>query len=262
MSGRPSVAYCVQAAPPTWPAPTVSGPRPCDQPLPAHPREPQRIAHVVVERVARLQPNDGARLVVVLQVLADARAIGDDRDAVLPQQVGRTDAGELQELRRLQRAGREDDLALRARGLRRCPARPIRRRRRACLRAATRVACAPVTTVRLGARHRRTQERDGRALAPALADAQLIGADAVGRRAVEVAVGGQAELLRRLDPRAAGRMIVAQGRDVQAARARRDTGWARRRSSRACGSRAARRDSPSPRRRLAPSRRNPRAGRG
>jgi len=50
---------------------------------------------------------------------------------------------------------------------------------------------------------------DGGTFAPALADAELIGADPVGGRAVEVAVGRQAELLRRLDPRAAGRMIVA-----------------------------------------------------
>ena len=222
----------------------------------------QRIAHVVVERVARLQANDGARLVVVLQVLADARA---GRRRLRCRAARSRPAGPMPESCRscgdcrapadriTSRSARADCLLPSADPFDADGARAFERDAR-CVRARDHR--------QIGPRHRRAQERDRRALAPALADAQLVGADAVGGLAVEVAVGRQAELLRRLDPGAAGRMVVAQGRDTQRRRARRDTGWARRRSARACGSTGARRDSPSPWRRPAPSRRSPRAGRG
>ncbi len=175
--------------------------------------------------------------------------------------LGRTDAGELQELRRLQCAGRQNDLAIRARGLLAALLDPFDADGARAFEHDAR--CVRARDHRqIGPRHRRAQKRDGGALAPALADAELIGADAVGGLAVEVAVGRQAELLRRLDPGAAGRMVVAQGRDTQrAVRAAILAGRAVE-ASRACGSRGARRDSPSPRRRPAPSRRSPRAGRG
>ena len=48
---------------------------------------------------------------MVLQILADARQRMDDRNAELLQQRGRADAGELQQLRRLQGAGRENHFA-------------------------------------------------------------------------------------------------------------------------------------------------------
>jgi hypothetical protein len=48
---------------------------------------------------------------VILQILADAGQRVDDRDAELAQQRGRSDAGQLQELRRLQRARGEHDFA-------------------------------------------------------------------------------------------------------------------------------------------------------
>ena len=60
-----------------------------------------------------------ARLIVVLQVGADALHVGDDVDAVLTQQIGRADAGQLQQLRRVERAAREDHLGVRARRVRR-----------------------------------------------------------------------------------------------------------------------------------------------
>ncbi len=48
---------------------------------------------------------------MVLQVLADARQIVHDFDAVAAQQAGRADAGELQQLRALQRARGQHHLA-------------------------------------------------------------------------------------------------------------------------------------------------------
>ncbi len=139
---------------------------------------------------------------------------------------------------------------------------PIRRRPRAFPSSAMRVACARRDHRQIGPRQRRAQERNRGAFAPALADAELVGADAVGRLAVEVGVGWQAELLRSVDPGAAGGMIVAQRRHLQ--RPMRAAILARRavESARACGSAGARRGSPSPRRPRAPSRRSPRAGRG
>ena len=50
-------------------------------------------------------------LEVILQVLADARQVGDHVDAVLAQQAGRADAGELEQLRRVDRPAAQDDLA-------------------------------------------------------------------------------------------------------------------------------------------------------
>ncbi len=64
---------------------------------------------MVVERDPPVQPDDEADLVVILQVPADPRQVRDDVDSVRAEQVGRSDAGKLEELRRLQRARAEDD---------------------------------------------------------------------------------------------------------------------------------------------------------
>ena len=53
---------------------------------------------------------------MLLQVLADVGVVDEDLDAVLAQVLGRTDAGQHQELRRAVGAGREDHLARGARG--------------------------------------------------------------------------------------------------------------------------------------------------
>ena len=45
---------------------------------------------------------------MVLQVGADARPVGHDLDALLPQMLGRADAGEHEQLRRVDRGGGED----------------------------------------------------------------------------------------------------------------------------------------------------------
>ncbi len=73
---------------------------------------------------------DRADLQMVVQVRADARRIGDDVDAVSAQQLGRADARELQNLRRADRASREQHLAPRAQRVRAraCEARDDARR--------------------------------------------------------------------------------------------------------------------------------------
>src|SRR5262249_33979375 len=54
---------------------------------------------------------DDANLVAVLEVLADAGEVDDDLDAVALELGARTDAGEHQELRAVEDAAAEDDLA-------------------------------------------------------------------------------------------------------------------------------------------------------
>ena len=61
-------------------------------------------------------------LEVVLQVGADARAVGDDLDAVLAKLLRRPDAGEHQKLRRVDRRRGDDDLLARAHRLDAAPA--------------------------------------------------------------------------------------------------------------------------------------------
>ncbi len=56
-----------------------------------------------------------ADLVAVLKVLADAGQVDADRDAVLLELGARTDAAQLEQLRRVEGAGRQDDLAARER---------------------------------------------------------------------------------------------------------------------------------------------------
>src|SRR5208282_4928297 len=54
-----------------------------------------------------------ADLQVILQVRPDARCVDDDLDSVPTQQVGRTDARKLQDLRRADTAGAQDHFACR-----------------------------------------------------------------------------------------------------------------------------------------------------
>ena len=48
---------------------------------------------------------------MILEVLADARQVGDDLDAERAEVVGSSDPGELEELRRVERATAQDHLA-------------------------------------------------------------------------------------------------------------------------------------------------------
>src|SRR5262249_28326137 len=69
-------------------------------------------AEMVVEGAGLPALEDHADLEVVLQVAADAGHLVQHRDAMLLQELAGADAGKLQQLRRVEGAAREDDLAL------------------------------------------------------------------------------------------------------------------------------------------------------
>ena len=81
-----------------------------EQPLRPDPRH-AGVVVVAVERDRLQALHLDVELEVVLQVRADAGAVGDDRDAVLGEVRRRADAREHQELRRVDRGGGEDHLA-------------------------------------------------------------------------------------------------------------------------------------------------------
>jgi hypothetical protein len=82
----------------------------------AHPRDVRVHGHRLPARELHVH------LEVVLQVRADTRQVRDRRDAARVQQAGRADAGELQQLRRVDRPAAQDDFAG-AHRLRTAPAR-------------------------------------------------------------------------------------------------------------------------------------------
>jgi len=86
---------------------------------------------------------------VILEVLADAGALGDDRDVVLPHQRACADPGELEMLRRVDGAPGEHDLAP-ARTVVVSPARRYSTPTAVRPSKTTRVAMASVTTWRFG----------------------------------------------------------------------------------------------------------------
>ena len=138
---------------------------------------------------------------MVLQILADAGKRVDDRNAELPQQRGRPDAGQLQQLRRLQRARGQDHFAPCASPSRR--ARPgDRRRPTPCVRRTGSGSRARRSrSRRLRPRSRGSQIRGRGRAAQAVARRELVVADAFLRRAVEVVVARNAELAAGLDDR-------------------------------------------------------------
>src|SRR5204863_7713471 len=71
-------------------------------------------AHALDEREIAAHSRDDAYLVTVLQVLADAGQLHADADAVSLELAARTDAGKLQQLRRVERAGTQDHFAPRS----------------------------------------------------------------------------------------------------------------------------------------------------
>ena len=68
------------------------------------------VAHRVVERDRLLAAQDDAAGNMVVEIVADARRIGDHRDAQRLQERRRAEPGKLQELRRIERARSDDHL--------------------------------------------------------------------------------------------------------------------------------------------------------
>ena len=152
----------------------------------------------VVERDRLRATHHDADLHVILQVVADAGRVEHDVDAVALQQLRRPDAGELQQLRRIIGAARNQDFLARPRGAQR-PVLPVfdaggataleqdALRQRGGLD--LQIACVPWPDA----------DTPRRAGAPAVARRGLKPAGAFLRRAVEVGIVGDAGLDRRLD---------------------------------------------------------------
>ena len=152
-----------------------------------------------------------------MQVAADLGAVGAHLDAVRAQHRGGPDAGQHQQLRRVDRAAREQHFA---RGVHELGAAPRRSY-------STPTARVPSSTTR--ARTRAGDDREVRALArgrevarggaPARAVLlrDLVPADAGLRRAVEVGVVAMARLARGVEEHLRQRVVVPQVRDVEVA---------------------------------------------
>ena len=130
------------------------------------------------------------------------------------QQRCRADAGELQQLRRLQGPGAQDHVALRA-GLPDLPALdPLHAHGTAALEQHPR-HLGPQFQPQVRALPRGLQKGPGCAGAPTAPDGQLVSTDTKVRRRIEVGVARQAGLHARLHPGLAVRVVVAQVRDAE-----------------------------------------------
>ena len=198
------------------PCPHRERPALLQQPLRPHARQPDRAAHLVVERHLLAQLHDHARLVVVLQVGTDLRRVDLHRDAMASQLRGRSDARELQQLRALQRACRQQHLRIRQRVLRPAVLDPLDAARAAVLDAHPGHLHAGAHR-EVGPLHHRPQEGRGRVAAPMPAECELVGAQALVLCAVEVLAGRVAGLRAGRQPGLAVGMVVAQVRHAQLA---------------------------------------------
>src|SRR6266566_1580538 len=147
-------------------------------------------------------------LQMILQIDADARYIGDHRDSKVAQDLGRTESGQLQELRRIECAAGDDDFAIGISGahfamLDVLDANGAAAQEQDAARERVGDDCEIVPAPRL------PQIADRRRPAPAVFRRQLEIAGALLRRAVEIIVARNAGLLRGLDEGFAERMRLA-----------------------------------------------------
>jgi hypothetical protein len=156
---------------------------------------PQPAPGDLVQGVGAPRAIDDARVEVILQVLADPRQIVDHYDAVLLQQLPRPDPGKLQQLRRVDRAARQQHLAPRP-GSAHDPV--LRIFEAYCALALEQHAvrqCADLDA-QIGPPHCGAQISHGSAAAPHVADGDLQRSDTVLLGAVKVGVEFMARLLR------------------------------------------------------------------
>ncbi len=199
MSGRFDSGRTRVKSPP-WLMPMASGPRrKSSHSQPDLRRAPPR-REIVVRGDGLGALVDEAHLEMILQISAYALTIRNDRDAVLAQQLRGADAGELQELRALDRASGEDHLAC---GLcDQCPAAlPVLDSRgpRALEEDALGVGAGFHPQVRPAARGLQVRHRAARA--PAVSREELEVAHALLARPVEVVVARHAQFTRAGDDR-------------------------------------------------------------
>jgi hypothetical protein len=87
------------------PRPDRQRPAAREQPLGAHSCNCDGVSDLIVERDRPLEPDNDACLIMILQIAPDLGRVRDDGNPAFAQQIGRSDSGKLQQLRRLQRAG-------------------------------------------------------------------------------------------------------------------------------------------------------------
>ncbi len=157
-------------------------------------RDVEQPLAVIVARERHRPPRrvgDARTQDVILQICADARQVDRDRDAERAQRVGWPDAGELEELRRVDGTGGEDHLALGP-----DPPRPP------VVAEGETAAAAGLDgqpqhqgagqNREVGAAHDRVEIGRGRAVAPRAGDAQLIPGGTGRPLAADVGIGGEA----------------------------------------------------------------------
>ena len=175
-------------------------------------RQRTPVEHVIFEaglqflRIAQHHVVDGDRQfaaqldrgrVMVLQALPDARQMVHDRHAELADMLLRPDAGQHQQLRRVDGAAAQDDFARGGRGADLAVA-PEPHADGAPAFEQDLLGQRPGDDAQIGALHRRAQIADGGRAAPAIARRRLVVADAVLARAVEIVVAGKAKFGRAL----------------------------------------------------------------
>ncbi len=206
--------------------------------------------HAVHQRHAR----------VLLQVGTDLGAVDDDIDPEPGERVGRADAGHHQQLRRYERAGREDDLSGAGRSVCRAAVAVLDADGAPVVHQNPgRDGVTPKGQVRPS--RRRSEIRPCRAVAPAAPLGRLADRHPFLREAVVVGVQSVAGLLGRPDEHLGDRLGSAWAGPRVAVRSTRGAATGRRRTSRRVRRSVARRTSPSPRIRPPPSRRSRRGGR-
>ena len=229
-------------------------PAPAERPFGAHPRHLHRVRHGLVQRVGGLGAEGEAHHEVVLEVAPDLRRLRHHRQAEALQRRAVADAGEHEQLRALDGAGREDHLAPGAVDLLR-PIGPAHGDAHGALAFEHNAQAQPLRfDAQVRPLQRGAEIGHGRAPAPPLVDVELVRRHALVPLAVEVPAAREAERHAGLDEGAAARRRSraprrpAPGRPCRGTRRHR-----RRRRSPACGRRAGSPRSSSRGRRIAPS---------
>ena len=83
----------------------------CPPPFQQVPDELQQPHRAETEKIGVARPPGHDEIEMILEVAADAGQLMQHADAMDGELIGRADAGQLQQLRRAERAGRQDDLA-------------------------------------------------------------------------------------------------------------------------------------------------------
>ena len=168
---------------------------------------------MIVGDVGHLQAPDDAGVDMVAEVLADGLQLVLHLDAVLLQQLRLADAGEFEDLRAGDAAGRQDRL-LRP-GLHRLAVLLVLDADAALALEQDAQRVGVGDDVQVGPLHRRLDVAMGHAHAPALVDRGLRLHDAFLVLAVVVGIDLEAGGLRRLEQRVVERVLVGHGRDLE-----------------------------------------------